>query len=113
MNLNYARYVDKWIGFGICLVLFAFDRTVGRLLGRRIPSLLATTPPPLDAPPGRPHRILCIKFYGLGNAVMLLPVLEAVRRRFPDVEIDFLTMAGNVPLLERSGAITRALGIDV
>jgi ADP-heptose:LPS heptosyltransferase len=53
-----------------------------------------------------------MKFYGLGNAVMLVPVLEAVRRRWPEVEIDFLTMTGNVELLERSGVVTHAFGVD-
>src|SRR6059036_3893344 len=72
MNLNYARYLDKWVGLAICLVLFCFDRVIGRFFGRHLPSLLATTPPPLDAEPHGPRRVLCIKFYGLGNAIMLL-----------------------------------------
>src|SRR5437867_1349765 len=113
MNLNYARYVDKWVGLAICLVLFCFDRVIGRLFGRHLPSLLATTPPPLDAEPHCPRRVLCIKFYGLGNAIMLLPVLEALRRRHPGAEIDFLTLSGNVPLLERSGVLTRVRALDV
>jgi ADP-heptose:LPS heptosyltransferase len=113
MNLRYARYVDRWIGLAVCLVFFLFERTVGRLAGRQLPSLLATTPPPLDASPPPPRRILCMKFYGLGNAIMLLPVLAAVRRRYPDAELDFLTLAGNVPLLERSGILTRVRGVDV
>ena len=113
MNLNYARYVDKWVGLAICLVLFAFDRTVGRLFGRSIPPLFATTPPADGAAPRTPRRILCMKFYGLGNMVMLLPVLAAVRRRYPEAEIDFFTLPGNVTLLERSGVVTRAFAVDV
>jgi len=113
MNLNYARYIDKWAGLVICLVLFALERTVGRIFGRAIPSLLATTPPRDDTPPSPPRRILCIKFYGLGNAVMLLPVLAAVKRRFPEAEIDFLTFVNNLAILERSGVVTRVLGVDV
>src|SRR2546425_2339295 len=113
MNLNYVRYVDKWVGLAICLVLFCFDRVIGRFFGRHIPSLLATTPPPLDAEPHCPRRVLCIKFYGLGNTAMLIPVLEALRRRHPDAELDFLTLSGNVPLLERSGALTRVRALDV
>src|SRR2546428_9517629 len=44
---------------------------------------------------------------------MLIPVLEALRRRHPDAELDFLTLSGNVPLLERSGALTRVRALDV
>lgn len=113
MNLYHARHVDRWVGLAVCLLLFAIDRALRPLTGRRLPPFLATTPPRRDEPPHRPKRILCIKFYGLGNAIMLLPVLEAVRRRYPDVEIDFLTLAGNLELLERSGTVTRALGVDV
>lgn len=112
MDLNVARHVDKWVGLALCLVFFAFDRTVGRLMGRRIPPLLATTPPVPGAPAPSPRRILCMKFYGLGNIVMLIPVLEAMRRRHPEAEVDFLTMQGNVELLERSGVVTRAVGVD-
>lgn len=112
MDLNLARYVDKWVGLAICLVLFAWERLTRSWHGRRVRSLLSTTPPDLDEPPIVPRRVLCMKFYGLGNAVMLLPVLDAVRRRWPGVEIDFLTMPGNVPLLERSGVVTRAYAVD-
>jgi len=113
MNLNYARYVDKWLGLVICLALFALERVFAPLTGRRIPALLAATPPPLDVTRTAPRRVLCIKFYGLGNVVMLLPVLQALREHFPEAEVDFLTFVGNVSLLERSGVVTRVLGVDV
>ena len=113
MNLNYARYVDKWVGLVVCLAFYALERLLSPLTGRHLPPLFATTPPPLDGTRPAPRRVLCIKFYGLGNVAMLLPVLQALREHFPATEIDFLTLAGNVPLLERSGAVTRALGVDV
>jgi len=112
MNLNFARSLDRWVGLAICLVLFAFERIFGPLMGRHIPPFLATTPPSADAPVPRPRRILCMKFYGLGNAVMLFPVLASVRQRFPDAELDFLTMVGNLDLLERSQTVTHTLGVD-
>ena len=112
MDLNLARYVDKWVGLAICLVLFAWERATRSWHGRDVRAMHSTTPPALDDVPIAPRRILCMKFYGLGNAVMLIPVLEAVRRRWPGVEIDFLTMPGNVPLLARSGVVTHAYGVD-
>lgn len=111
-NFNLARKVDFWVGLVLCLLVFGWERTVGRLRGRRLPSMLATTPPREGAPPIVPRRILGIKFYGLGNAVMLVPVLAAVREKYPDVEIDFLTLPGNVSLLERSGVVTRVLTVE-
>jgi ADP-heptose:LPS heptosyltransferase len=113
MNLNYARYVDRWIGLLICLLLFGVERATRPWTGRHIRSLLATTPPDDASPPPAPRRVLCMKFYGLGNMIMLLPVLEALRRRHPGVEIDFMTMTTNTALLERSGCVTRTIGVDV
>lgn len=107
MNLHAARYVDRWLGPPLCLALYG----LARLLGRPLPSLGATTPPSGILP--RPRRVLCIKFYGLGNIVMVLPTLRALRDAFPDVEIDFLTLASNAPLVERSGFVRRVLSIDV
>jgi ADP-heptose:LPS heptosyltransferase len=111
-NFNFARKIDHWVGLLVCLALFAWERTVGRMRGRRMPTLLATTPPTDGQQPIVPRRVLAMKFYGLGNAVMLLPVLAALRERYPQVEIDFVTLTGNVVLLERSGVVTRVMGVD-
>jgi hypothetical protein len=62
MNLNYARYVDRWIGLLICLLLFGVERATRPWTGRHIRSLLATTPPDDAAPPPAPRRVRCMKF---------------------------------------------------
>jgi ADP-heptose:LPS heptosyltransferase len=69
------------------------DRHLAALLVR----LLAPAAPPPGAPPreAEPRRILLVKFHGIGNIVMLLPSLRAVRRRFPAAEIDLLTFSSN------------------
>jgi ADP-heptose:LPS heptosyltransferase len=107
MNLRVARYIDRWLGPPLCLLLYG----LARLLGRRLPALGATTPP--AAPLPTPRRVLGIKFYGLGNIVMVLPTLRALRAAFPGVEIDFLTLVDNAPLLEGSGYVRRVLTVDV
>ena len=99
MNLRVARYIDRWLGPPLCLLLYG----LARLLGRPLPPLGATTPPTGPIPP--PRRVLAIKFYGLGNVVMVLPTLRALRAAFPGVEIDFLTLADNAALLEGSGCV--------
>jgi ADP-heptose:LPS heptosyltransferase len=57
--------------------------------------------------------VLGLKFYGLGNIAMILPVLQELRAAWPDVEIDFLTLPGNAALLEQSGLVRRVLTTDV
>src|SRR5436309_3237020 len=109
MNLLAARYIDRWAGVVVHLGLHA----VGRAAGRRLPPLAATTPPSAGRTWARPRRVLAIKFYGLGNIVMILPTLAALRDVVPEVEIDFLTLPGNEALLERSGLVTRVLTVEV
>ncbi|MEO2166558.1 MAG: glycosyltransferase family 9 protein [bacterium] len=107
MNLRIARYIDRWVGLGVCFLLWM----VGRVLGA-VPPLRATTPPDDAAPVEAPRRVLAIKFYGLGNIAMLAPTLAAIRGD-DEVEVDFLTLPGNCDLLEQSGLVSRTLTVDV
>jgi ADP-heptose:LPS heptosyltransferase len=92
--------------------LWLIGRLLGAVRGRAVvPALLATTPPARDRE--RPRRVLAIKFYGLGNVAMILPTLEAIRRGASEAEIDFLTLPGNVSLLEMSGLTSRTLTVEV
>jgi len=109
MNLLAARYIDRWAGVAVHLGLHA----VGRATGRRLPPPGATTPPWAGRTWARPRRVLAIKFYGLGNLVMILPTLAALRAAVPEVEIDFLTLPGNEALLEQSGLMARVLTVEV
>ena len=109
MNLLAARYIDRWAGVAVHLGLHA----VGRATGRRLPPPGATTPPSAGRTWARPRRVLAIKFYGLGNLVMILPTLAALRAAVPEVEIDFLTLPGNEALLEQSGLVARVLTVEV
>jgi len=108
MDLILARHVDRLAGPPLTRAL----RAVAQLRGERLPSLRATTPPVADPLPA-PRPLLAMKFYGLGNIALLLPVLETLRRAVPDVEIDFLTLPGNAGLLAQSGLVRRVLTIDV
>jgi len=108
MNLHLARYVDRWVGLPLCALLYG----MARLRGERLPPLGATTPPGAE-PLLRPRRLLAIKFYGLGNLAMILPVLQELKATWPDLAIDVLTLPGNATLLEQSGVVRRVLTTDV
>lgn len=108
MNLHLARYIDRWVGLPLCFLLHGF----ARLKGEALPSIGATTPPS-DGILAPPRRVLAMKFYGLGNIAMILPILHELRATFPGVEIDVLTLPGNAPLLEQSGLVRRVLTTDV
>ncbi len=113
MDLRFARYVDRWIGYAVCFVLWAFGRVLGAVRGRMIvPPLLGTTPPGPGARPAPPRRVLAIKFYGLGNVALILPTLAALREAGV-AEIDFLTLPGNAELLRRSGLVREVISVRV
>jgi heptosyltransferase-1 len=110
VNKGLARLLDTWGGLVICAALSAH----ARLTRRHLPPRRATTPPTPDKPPiAPPRRILTIKTYGLGNVVILMPVLARLRQAYPDAVIDMLTLDGNCDLVERSGLIDRAIPFRV
>jgi heptosyltransferase-2 len=107
--MNRSRPLDTWGGLLICWVLAMWARLRAVLGGPPLAPLRATTPPVGGVLP-RPRRVLAIKFYGLGNIAMLLPVLQDLRDGLPDgAEIDFLTLDGNRTLLEASGLTTNVI----
>ena len=54
-----------------------------------------------------PTKILAIQTKSLGDAVMMIPALRAIRRRFPDAALHVLVPAAVAPLLQREPALTR------
>ena len=87
MNLSFAKWIDKIAGRVACFLLSA-ARTTREMISAR------------DALVGEPGTIVLIKFWGLGNLVLLLPVFRALRRRYPSARILFVTLARNRDLLE-------------
>lgn len=107
--MNQSRPLDTWGGLVICWVLALFARLRSILGGPRLAPLRATTPPVFGHLP-MPRRVLAIKFYGLGNIAMLLPVLQELRDALPEGgELDFLTLEGNRSLLEASELTTNVI----
>jgi lipopolysaccharide heptosyltransferase II len=105
VSIGLGRKIDTWAGLAICAALYLFARA----RGERLPFHRATTPPDAARPPAVPRRILTIKTYGLGNMCILMPVLAALRRAYPDATIDMLTLDSNCRLMERSGLIDHAI----
>lgn len=79
--------LDQVLGLPLCLLAFLLHQPA-RLLRR--------------SPPERPaRRILVIKFLGLGSVLLATPMLRALRERWPDARITFLTFASNAALVSR------------
>lgn len=57
-------------------------------------------------------RILVIRFSSLGDIVLTIPLLEALRAKYPDATIDFLTKAEYAPFIEKLGIVSAVHGLD-
>src|SRR6185437_13231157 len=80
----------------------AGQRTLRAALGTvgRIDSLLHLQPRrvPLTPATFHPRRILVIRTDLLGDVVMTLPTVRALRRAYPDAQLDVVVLPANVAL---------------
>lgn len=99
MNWKIIRIIDTFAGipFILCLRLWA-----------RLNSATTKSGPKN----GTPERILLIKFWGIGNFFMLLPTINALRTKWPDAEIDFLTLHCNREAVVITGMVNHITTID-
>src|SRR2546426_7645775 len=74
MTLDRMRSLDRVIGSAVCLVLSMVHRLV---------SLVRPTRTPVS-----PRNILIIEISEMGCLVLAYPMLEALRRRYPEAILD-------------------------
>jgi heptosyltransferase-3 len=113
IDMGLSRRIDATLGLLVCALLYGVARLHALIGGPPLPRWGAPTPPRSELPEPLPRRVLAIKLWGLGNLVMIVPVLDALRRAAPGVEIDFLTLEGNRALLARSEVAERVVGFEV
>ncbi|MBW1956045.1 MAG: glycosyltransferase family 9 protein [Deltaproteobacteria bacterium] len=94
MNLKFQRITDKYLGIPLCYWLHFFKEAAGRFQKKT---------------PDRPvQKILLIKFWGIGNIIMLFPTIKALREHYPSAVIDFFTLSQNRQALEGNPHINQA-----
>lgn len=57
--------------------------------------------------PQQVKKILCIKLWGLGNLILIYPLLQRIKEIFPQAEISCLTFDSNRGFLEQNPAVDR------
>lgn len=57
-------------------------------------------------------RIAICKFKGMGSIIQATPMIQAIRAKFPDAEIIFVTTTANIKILEHIPMIDRVVAID-
>jgi len=94
MNWIIARIIDIYIGIPLLYILRIFSG----------PSRPVSVP--------SPSRVLLIKFWGAGNIMMLLPGLAAVKKVYPEIKADFLTLTSNRDILKSTNLCDDGFFID-
>lgn len=81
MNLRIVRWVDTYLGIPLTHLIFYLKKIfrVNHNLGQA----------------NYYKKILLVKFWGIGNVIMLLPAAYALKEKYPQAQLDFLTLANN------------------
>ena len=58
------------------------------------------------------QNILLIRFKAIGDVVLTLPAVHAVRENFPDAHIAFFTVSENAPLLQGFRDVDEVIALD-
>ncbi|MBI3946141.1 MAG: glycosyltransferase family 9 protein [Armatimonadetes bacterium] len=96
MNIPFVRFVDRNVGVPLCWLLGRFTRT---------PAAGVPTPEQV-------RRIAVLKFVGIGNLILASPTLAALRRRFPDAPLTFVSLSAHRRLLEASPDVDEVFCFD-
>ncbi|MBN2449522.1 MAG: glycosyltransferase family 9 protein [Lentisphaeria bacterium] len=91
MEIGYLRSLDRCCGVPLCALLTMVHRVCRLCVPWRLPE--------------SPRAFLFIKLFGLGSMVLTLPCVAAVRRRFPEAALFYLTFRDNGELLEMTGLV--------
>jgi len=83
------RLLDRYVGIFGCWLLTWHRRLAGLFLRR----------PPVT----EPRHILVIKLWGLGSILLTGPALRAIKQRYPDARLTFLTFPENVSAVAMLG----------
>ncbi len=91
MKINTLRHFDIWIGRPICWLL-TFIYKVGQILSLKEKDI-------------NTQKILFVKLFGIGSAILAMPSIEAVKKKLPETQIFFLTFKGNESVLTLTNLI--------
>ncbi len=89
MRLSKMRWVDHWVGMPACIALGIFATLARKILGRRKRAITGQRP------------LAVFKFFGLGSIIEATPLLRAIRGRYPQARLIFVTFGSNELMLSR------------
>jgi ADP-heptose:LPS heptosyltransferase len=92
--------IDRWLGSAVVICLNLAARLLGQIL--RINHSLSIPP----------ERIVVCKLLGMGSIIQATPLLQTLRKKYPNAEIIFITAEANRKLLENISVVNTVLTIN-
>ena len=92
---------DRLIAVPVAFLFNGIARVLGRIIRRNHSVHSSNT-----------RRIVVAKLIGMGSILQATPLLKALKRRFPEARITFVTMASNRDLLSRLACVDDVLLLD-
>lgn len=96
MKFIFMRKIDAWIGAPLCW-----------LMGKLSPARIRPVPDPSDV-----REIVVAKFLGFGTIILSMPLVRALRHRFPSARITYLTFEMNRDILRMFPLVDRVVTVD-
>ncbi len=101
MNLRFVRMTDRYLGISLCHLLYFLEKVMKAVFGEKE-----------EKEEKEVEKILMMKFWGIGNLVMILPTIGAVRRHYPKAQIDMFTLLTNREVLQHNRWINNIHFLD-
>jgi lipopolysaccharide heptosyltransferase II len=90
----------------------AVDQHVGRLLCSLASPLLGARPGTMPAP-GAVRSIALVKFWGMGSIMLMTPAIAALKAKYPDATLTFVTQEANRSVIGLLPDVDDMLALDV
>jgi lipopolysaccharide heptosyltransferase II len=98
LRLRLMKILDATLGYWLCWILGYMAYIRER--------------PGESRPAGKPGRILVVRPGGMGDMILLIPVLKHLARSFPSAQIDVICEKRNIEVLRMAGLEKNAVAYD-
>jgi len=102
MNRKHKLFIDRVIGYALCLVLRIPAFLLEMILKRK------HVMPPLESP----KRIVVAKYLGIGSILQATPMLQGLKSKYPNSQLIFISLKSNKDLLSRYEFVDDILCVD-
>jgi len=92
--MDRMKAIDNWLGLPLCVCMGVLSRLLAKLFPGR------------HEIPANPRCIVVMKFFGMGSVIQVGPMLRAIRQRYPQSALIFLTFDRTAGPVERMGVCT-------